>query len=86
MHRSTERFWKCFKQLPLEIQSRANQQFILLKSNSHHPSLHLKKIGKFWSIRISLDYRALSIKDGSDYIWVWIGTHDEYMRLVNKNP
>jgi len=24
----------------------------------------------------------LAVPDGRDYIWVWIGTHDEYERLI----
>jgi hypothetical protein len=44
--------------------------------------LHFKKVGKVWSIRIMLDYRALAVKDGNDLIWVWIGTHDEYERMI----
>lgn len=82
MHRTTDRFWKCFNQLPRSIQNEAREQFDLLKVNPNHPSLHFKKVGKFWSVRISLFYRALATKDGDDYIWVWIGTHDKYERMI----
>ncbi len=34
----------------------------LLKDNPFHPSLHFKKIGRFWSVRISDHYRALAVK------------------------
>ena len=50
-----------------------------------HPSLHFKRIGKFWSARAGLNwlnYRALAVKDGPDLVWVWIGPHDEYEKLV----
>jgi len=53
-----------------------------LKNNPYHPSLHFKKIGFFWSVRIGLDYRALAIEDGEDFIWLWIGNHDEYERML----
>ena len=85
MHRTTEFFWKCFNLLPLKIQKIAKEQFNLLKSNQLHPSLHLKKVGKVWSIRISLDYRALGVKEGGDFIWMWIGTHDEYKKMIKKS-
>ena len=59
MHKATENFWNRFDVLPEKIQNLAREKFDLLKNNPHHPSLHFKKVGKFWSVRISLDYRAL---------------------------
>ena len=69
MHRTTERFWKCFENLPALIQKIAKKKFELLKANPSHPSLHFKKIGQLWSIRAGLNYRALAVEDGDDYIW-----------------
>ena len=54
----------------------------MLKANPSHPSLHFKKVGRFWSVRVGINYRALAIDDGEDFIWVWIGTHDEYERMI----
>jgi len=84
MHRTTSRFWKCFDNLPHPIQTIAEENFKLLKENPRHPSLHFKKIGKLWSIRTGLNYRALAVEDGSDFIWVWIGTHNEYERMIKQ--
>jgi len=84
MHRTTDRFWKCYEKLPELVQKISKKNFELLKTNASHPSLHFKKVGKFWSARIGLDYRALAIKDGEDFIWVWIGTHDEYERMIKE--
>jgi len=47
-------------------------------------SLHFKKVGNYWAARVGQDYRALALKDGSDFTWVWIGKHDEYERLINS--
>jgi hypothetical protein len=82
MHRATERFWGCLDKLPEAIQDLASRNFQILKTNPQHPSLHFKKVGTFWSARIGLDYRALAVEDGPDFIWVWIGTHDEYERMI----
>ena len=82
MHRTTSRFWDCFDNLPHPIRTLAEGNFVLLKKNLQHPSLHFKRVGNFWSVRIGLNYRALAIKDGPDFIWVWIGTHDEYERMI----
>ena len=82
MHRTTDRFQKNLNKLSAPIQKIARENFQLLKENPRHPSLHFKKVGNFWSVRIGLNHRALAIKDGDDYIWVWIGTHDEYERMI----
>jgi hypothetical protein len=82
MHRTTERFWRCFAKLPEAVQELANRNFQTLKADPKHPSLHFKKVGTFWSARIGLDHRAIAVEDGPDFIWVWIGTHDEYERMI----
>ncbi len=82
MHRTTSRFWKCFEKLPELAQKVSKKNFELLKTTPSHPSLHFKKVGNFWSVRIGLNHRALAIEDGEDFIWVWIGTHDEYERMI----
>jgi hypothetical protein len=60
----------------------ARKNYALLKANPHYPSLQFKKVGKVWSARVGLHYRALATEDGADFIWVWIGTHDEYERMI----
>jgi hypothetical protein len=84
MHRATERFWKCFEKLPEPIQELSHKNFQLLKADPRHPSPHFKKIGNFWSVRIGLDYRALAVEDNHDFIWVWIGSHDAYERMIKE--
>lgn len=82
MHRTSRRFWDCFADLPDVVQQAAMSSFELLKNNPRHPSLHFKKVGKFWSVRVGLSYRALAVEDGEDFIWVWIGAHDDYERMT----
>jgi len=82
MHRTTRRFWKCFDALPDTVQRTAKKNFELLKKDPTHPSLHFKKVGKLWSVRAGINHRALAIEDSTDFIWVWIGTHDEYERMI----
>ena len=84
MHRATGRFWQCFDKLPNTIQDVARDNFDILKFNPRHPSLYFKKVGKFWSARIGLNHRALAVDDGNDFIWVWIGPHDRYERMIKK--
>jgi hypothetical protein len=84
MHRTTKRFWKCLEKLPESVQKVSKQNFQQLKTNPWHPSLHFKKVGKFWSARAGINHRALAVEGGEDYIWVWIGTHDEYERMLKE--
>jgi len=84
MHRATGRFWKSFKNLPKHIQELSKKNFELLKTDPLHPSLHFRKVGKFWSVRIGINYRSLAVKDEQGFIWVWIGNHKEYDRLIKK--
>jgi len=82
MHHATPQFWERLEKLPESVQSLARRSFELLKQNPGHPSLHFKKVGRFWSARVGLNHRALAVQDGPDFIWVWIGDHDEYDRLI----
>lgn len=62
----------------------ADRSYQLLRNDPQHPSLHLKKVGALWSVRVGLHYRALAVEDGSNLVWVWIGSHAEYDRLVQQ--
>jgi hypothetical protein len=68
--------------LPEEVRLRADKQFELLTSNPAHPSLQLKPVGAFWSVRVSDAYRSLSIRQEDTFVWFWIGNHDDYERLL----
>lgn len=83
-HFATPAFWKCYRSLPDPIQKLADKSFALLSENPRHPSLHLKSVGRYWSARVSLDYRVLAVRDGDDLVWFWIGLHGEYDRLIDK--
>jgi len=41
---------------------------------------------KNFLIRVGRNYRALAMEDNEGYIWVWIGNHAEYERLLTKQP
>ena len=82
MHRTTPRFWIQFERLPEFEQRVARRNFRLLESDPRHPSLRFRKVGRFWSVRTGHAHRALAVEDGGVFIWIWIGSHDEYERLV----
>lgn len=84
MHRTTDQFWERYYNLPGEVRNAADKAFQLLKENPRHPSLQLKKVGSFWSVRVGLAYRALAVEDDEGFIWVWIGSHADYDRMTGK--
>jgi hypothetical protein len=81
-HFASSRFWTLLEALPSEIGAVAKKNYELLKSNPRHPSLQFKRLGSFWSVRVGLHYRALGRDIGDDVLWFWIGTHDDYDKLV----
>jgi hypothetical protein len=84
MHFTTRRFWEYYGALPKSVQLSADESYELLKVNPSHPSLHFKRVGKYWSVRISKEYRAVGIEIEQGVSWFWIGTHAEYDRLIGK--
>jgi mRNA-degrading endonuclease RelE of RelBE toxin-antitoxin system len=81
-HLASPSFWERYRNLPEETRRTADKNFQLLKTNSRHPSLHLKKVGRYWSVRIGRRYRALGVDIPEGVLWFWIGTHAEYDELV----
>ena len=82
MHYTIRRFWQCYYNLPQEVQKTADQCYNFLKVNTSHPSLHLKKVGKYWLVRKGKNYRALGIEVKGGISWFWIGSHAEYNKLI----
>ncbi|NJM69801.1 MAG: hypothetical protein HC862_06000 [Scytonema sp. RU_4_4] len=84
MHYTTRRFWECYDKLPEGVQQVADQCYELLKADPTHPSLHFKKVNKYWSVRAGQNYRALGVEVEKGILWFWIGTHAEYEKLIGK--
>lgn len=82
MHRAAPDFWSHFNRLPQATQRIARRSFQRLKEDPSHPSLRFKKVGSLWSARVGLSYRALAVEEEGDFIWVWIGTHNDYDKMV----
>lgn len=81
-HFASPGFWKAYDRLPEPVRASADQSFDRLKRNPRHPSLNLKKVGRFWSVRVGLHYRALATESGENLVWFWIGTHADYDALI----
>ncbi len=83
-HYTNPRFWRCYQGLPQEVRELADRNYALLKSSPTHRSLHFKKIGPLWSVRVGLHFRALATEAGDDLVWFWIGSHADYDVLVGR--
>jgi len=81
-HLASSAFWEAYRGLPEQIRSLADKNYALLKANPQHPSLQFKKVGRFWSVRVGLRYRALAVEADDDLIWFWIGSHADYDALI----
>jgi len=80
---ATQNFWKAYEKLPPEIRRIADKNFDILKSDPFHPSLHFKKVGRYWSVRAGIQYRALGTRYEDTMIWFWIGDHTTYDQLIS---
>ena len=81
-HLASASFWQRYQHLPEPVRKLADKNFQLLKTNPKHPSLHLKRVGRYWSVRIGRRYRALGVEIPEGVLWFWVGTHAEYDNLL----
>lgn len=82
-HFASPRFWALYEDLPTAVRELADRSFALLKSDPRHPSLRLKRVGDLWSVRVGSHYRALGTEVPEGILWVWIGTHADYDRMID---
>ncbi|MDB6039305.1 MAG: hypothetical protein JWM99_3146 [Verrucomicrobiales bacterium] len=81
--RGTVEFWRLYWTLPLQIRTAARNAYKKFLQNPAHPSLHLERLRtdrRFWSVRVTLEYRAVAFRSEGLWVWTWIGTHEEFDR------
>jgi len=80
----TEKFWKFYHALPPAIKETARATHRKFLENPAHPSLQLERLRsdtRFWSVRVTRDYRAVAQRFESDvWVWIWIGSHKDFDR------
>ncbi len=81
-HFAVSRFWQGYEHLSPDTQKQADKQFPLLKANPRHPSLHLRKVGRYWPARVNATTRAVAVEQDGNLVWFWIGTHRDYEKLI----
>ena len=81
-HFASPAFWEAYEKLPGAVRQLADKNFALIKQAPEHPSLRLKKVGRFWSVRVGLRYRALATEVDGGLLWFWIGSHADYDAMI----
>lgn len=82
---TTERFWRCYSTLPLFVKKQAREAYKLFVVDPYYAGLHFKRIHStrpIFSVRITIDYRAIGIMQDNEIVWFWIGSHSEYDKLI----
>ena len=85
--RTTPSFRRAYRKLPPDIRSEAKRAYKLWKADPFHPGLNFELISAdppppLWSVRITLNYRALGTRQGGTMTWLWIGDHREYEKRI----
>jgi mRNA-degrading endonuclease RelE of RelBE toxin-antitoxin system len=82
----TRRFRRALQGLPKQVQRQARASYRLFEHDPFHPSQYFKRVHPvqpIYSVRIGVDYRAVGVCQGDDIIWFWIGSHEDYDRLLS---
>ena len=85
--KASSSFWKAFERLPSDVKDKAREAHRLWTQAPQHPSLQFKKVHdrlNIYSVRVSLGWRALCVKEAGAFIWFWIGSHSEYEKILSR--
>ncbi len=81
--KATSSFWQGYSRLPAKVQTAADKQYSIWLDDPFHSSVRFKKVGRFWSARITGSYRTLGVMDGDTVVWFFIGSHAEYDQILS---
>ena len=81
----TSEFWQRYRDLPEPVRKVTRRAYRFWKENPRASRLRFKKVRDVYSIRIgNTGYRAIAVDVPDGFLWIWIGPHDEYERLLNS--
>lgn len=86
---NSEEFWPKYYDLPESIRNKADRRYAILRKHPAHHALEFEKRcdtpqGALYKANVDRQYRALALEvEPGEYVWFWIGTHDEYMRYLD---
>ena len=50
-HFASPQFWDCYNRLPIAVRQLADKSYLLMKQDPQHPSICLKKVGRYYAAR-----------------------------------
>jgi hypothetical protein len=77
-------FWREFHAAPVRIQDDAEGALDKFLEDKTYPSLHFKKVGKGWSLRVNYRWRILLQQTDDGYEVLHLADHDEYEHLIKQ--
>ncbi len=83
--KTSKTFRSLYGKLPKRVKFDARKAYALFKIDPSHPGLQFKCVqrkAKVYSVRVNIDFRALGTLDGDEIVWMWIGSHKEYDKLI----
>ncbi|KAA0251841.1 hypothetical protein FBQ97_07310 [Acidobacteria bacterium ACD] len=84
---TTAAFRRAFAALPAGVRAQARRAYVQFRFNPRHPGLRFKPVHAtrpIYSVRVGLHFRAPGVVAGDEIVWFWIGSHDDYERLVGQ--
>ncbi len=84
---TVSRFWQLYRKLPRKIRQAARIAYRQFVADPTHPSLHFQRLAvsaQLWSVRITRDYRAVGLVQGTTITWFWIGDHKAFDRAFPR--
>lgn len=73
--------------MPDSVREQAREAYRFFRENPNHPGLQFKRVHPtkpIYSARVNIDYRVLGVRDGNEIAWFWIGSHDDYDKLLAR--
>jgi hypothetical protein len=70
-----------YRLLPASVRKEARAAYQQFAADPLHPSLHFHRLfddPRYWSARVTRNYRAVGILEGDTITWVWIGSHADF--------
>lgn len=84
---TTKRFRDAYAVLPEHIKQLTLKYYKVWQTDTSHPSLHYKQIHNtklIYSARVGISYRVLGVQQNNEMIWFWIGSHNDYDKLLKQ--
>ena len=73
-HRATPSYWEFYDALDPDVRKLADKSIAVFKKDPQHPSIRLKKTGRFWSARVGLHHCALAVDIPGGLLWFGLAT------------